>query len=143
MSQQGIQIVVKGATQCAAKMERFSGQLEKILEREVKKAGYMVQRGAKINVTNVVLRRRSGLLGSSITNVAGRVDGKIAAIVGTDTVYGKTHEFGATITNGFGRGVLIRVPKRPWLSRAMEENREKIYAIFGDSVSMEIRKAGL
>ena len=140
---QGFQIMVKGTTQVAAKMERFAGSLEKILEREVKKAGYMVQRGAKINVTNVVLRRRSGLLGSSITNVAGRVDGKIAAMVGTDVVYGPTHEFGATIRNGFGRGVLIRVPKRPWLSRAMEENREKIYAIFGDSVSMEIRKAGL
>jgi len=140
---QGFQMVVKGTTQVAAKMERFAGGLEKILEREVRKAGYMVQRGAKINVTNVVLRRRSGLLGSSITNVSGRVDEKIAAIVGTDVPYGPTHEFGATIRNGFGRGVLIRVPKRPWLSRAMEENREKIYAIFGDSVSMEIRKAGL
>jgi len=139
----GFQIVVKGTTQVAAKMERFAGGLEKILEREIKKAGYMVQRGAKINVTNVVLRRRSGILGSSITNVPGRIDGKIAAIVGTDVPYGPTHEFGATIRNGFGRGVLIRVPKRPWLSRAMEENREKIYAIFGDSVSMEIRKAGL
>jgi phage gpG-like protein len=138
-----IRFVFKGTTQFAGRLEKFQGGLVKMLERDIKKAGYMVQRSAKQNVTNVVLRRRSGLLGSSITNVFGPVDGKIATTVGTNVVYGKTHEFGATIANGFGRGVKIVVPKRPWLSRAADENREKIYRMFGDSVSIQMRKDGV
>jgi phage gpG-like protein len=137
---EGYRISASGTDRLAAKFEKFGGSLEKTLERELHRAGALVQRGAKINVTNVVLRRRSGLLGASITNVIGRSAGKIAAFVGTDVVYGRTHEFGATIANGFGRGIRIVVPKRPWLSRAMEENREKIYAMFGDGITAELKR---
>ena len=138
-----ISFQVKGTERAAGNLQKFQGNLVKMLERDVKKAGYMVQRSAKINVTNVVLRRRSGNLGSSITNVFGPVGGKIATTVGTKVIYGKTHEFGATIQNGFGRGIQIHVPKRPWLSRAADENRDKIYRMFGNSVSVQMRKDGV
>lgn len=138
-----IQYIFKGTDRLAAKLDKFDSAIEKIVGRELKRAGYLVKRQAQINVTNVVLRRRHGLLGSSITNVLGVVDGKQAAIVGTDVVYAPTHEFGAVITNGFGRGILLKIPRRPWLSRAMEESRAEIYEMFSTAISMELRETGL
>lgn len=35
--------------------------------------------------------------------------------VGTNLVYGAIHQFGGTITNGFGRGISITIPARPYL----------------------------
>lgn len=34
--------------------------------------------------------------------------------VGTSVVYGNVHNFGHTFTNAFGKGITVRIPKRPF-----------------------------
>ena len=48
-----------------------------------------------------------------------------------------THHFGATIENGFGRGILIVIPARPILTETFEHNAEQI-GVLSDAINDEI-----
>ena len=43
----------------------------------------------------------------------------------TNVKLGSIHEFGATIENGFGRGIRIIIPQRSFLRATFDENRKK------------------
>ena len=140
-----VSFAVKGASQVSGNFHKAAMAMQRALQAEVKKGQYMVQREAKLNVTKGrPLNVRSGRLRSSIA--VGPLEFKDKTImgrVGTDVVYGKTHEFGAKIKNGFGRGVLINIPKRPWLEPAFDRTKDRIAKLFSGRVTSELNKAGL
>ena len=120
--------------------------------KALRAASSIVLRAAKGNALRDVLKRRTGDLGTSVTQDVN--EGALRAIVGTKLVYGPVHEYGATIRpippnkwlrfqfaprgkNVTKRGnypwVSVRqvvIPKRPWLRPAYEDNKDKILRTF-------------
>ena len=84
-----------------------------------------------------ILNKRSGDLYRSINRRFRARGADSSGQVGTYIDYGKTHELGLTIQNAFGKGVSIKMPKRPFVAPSLEDNRERILA----SVRRALRKA--
>lgn len=94
------------------------------------------------------LRVRSGKLRNSIASGAYGMVGW----VGTNVVYGPTHEFGATIHAKKGSYLRFQIagqwrtvkqvviPKRPFLEPAMFNNRDKIIDIIADEIMEALDK---
>lgn len=49
--------------------------------------------------------------------------------IGTNKEYAGIHEYGGVITDGWGNGVTIIMPPRPYLRPALEDNREDIVKV--------------
>ncbi len=87
------------------------------LQRGLEKAGLIVERQAKVNVTSPMPSGKShsyvdtNRLANSVTHEVG--DGYVE--IGSNVVYGKYLEFGTS-----------RMPPYPWLFPAVELNRSKI-----------------
>ena len=87
------------------------------LQKGLEKVGLIVERQAKINVTQSPPSHpqvQTGRLRSSIAHEVG--DSEV--VIGTNVVYGKDLEYGTS-----------RMPPYPWLFPAVESNREKIIEI--------------
>ena len=97
------------------------------LQKGLKKAGLIVERQAKINVTQSPPSHpqvQTGRLRSSITHEVG--DSEV--IIGTNVVYGKYLEHGTS-----------QMPPYPWLFPAVELKKpEIIEALKGHEVSIEM-----
>lgn len=87
----------------------------------VKNAASRVQRGAKINVNQVLntTGKSSGTLGGSITIIPNPA--KLEASIGPSVIYGRIHELGGVIEDGFGKGIRIVMPKRAYLQPALDD----------------------
>ena len=151
-----ISFLIVGSDRAASKFNKLGGAIKSALRDEVQGAAYIVQREAKFNLTGGVdLYVRTGRLRGSINAEVEEKKGEIVGRVGTNVVYGPVHEFGATIFAKRypfmlfkidGRTVAARkvvIPKRPWLSPAMERNRAKIASMFEGRIRLEMNKAGL
>ena len=138
---------VTGAGRLATGFNKAAKDTPSQMMKAVAKAGYLVQRTAKENLTggnplNVLTNR----LRSSV-QVQTKSGGHIAeARVGTVVKYGAVHEFGMTYTSTWGRGNTprqITIPERPWLNPALKSNRKKIVAIIDKGVQDTLKAAGL
>lgn len=58
--------------------------------------------------------------------------------VGTNLVYGAIHQFGGTITNGFGRGISITIPARPYLGLS-DGDRAAVAALVTDTLERRLQ----
>ena len=141
-------ISVKGDKELARKLGVMSGKMQPSMKREMHKAVRLVLRSAKRHLTggnplHVLGGPRSQHLRQTLAIDVSTSGKKVIGLVGTAVTYGPVHEYGAIIENGFGKGIRIMIPKRPWLEPSLEENRKKIMALFGDAVTAEIKRAGL
>lgn len=68
-----------------------------------------------------------GIQGNEATQVHRAAERDGGAVTGSITMVelGSVHEFGATITNGYGRGIRIVIPQRSFLRSTADQNRRK------------------
>jgi len=93
--------------------QEIEGKLTDNLQSALEKIGLVVERQAKINVSQSSghPKVQTGRLRSSITHEVGQ--GEVA--IGTNVYYGKYLEFGTS-----------KMPPYPWLFPAVESNRQNI-----------------
>jgi len=96
--------------------QEIEGKLLGDIQKSLEQVGLVVERQAKINVSQSSghPRVQTGRLRSSITHEVGQ--GEVS--IGTNVYYGKYLEFGTS-----------RMPPYPWLFVAVEANRGKIIEI--------------
>lgn len=104
------------------------------LNKAVYAASTRVLGRAKVNVKTALntTGQSKGTLGRSLQIVPDRA--QFRAAIGPSVVYGAIHEFGGIITNGWGRGIKIRIPKRAYLQPALDDSRPEIENIFSDEL---------
>lgn len=66
-----------------------------------------------------ILNKRSGLLHRSVHHVVRRRGADSGAIVGTPTIYAKTHELGLEVGG-------VKMPERPFVAPSLEDKRSEI-----------------
>lgn len=88
-------------------------------------------------LTGEVLNVRSGELRRGITAKVFKRGNSFGGIVGTPTEYAKTHELGLTIQYP-SRGTSIKFPKRPFFSRGLEEQEDKMINDVRESINAAI-----
>lgn len=118
------------------------------IRRALFQVGEIVKRRARANLSGRVLRRQTGVLANSVT--AAVSPSGTAVVIGTNTFYGRIHEFGAPgpwvirprtgqalrFTGRGGETIFRRqvvhpgLPARPWLRPALEASRPDIIATF-------------
>ncbi len=121
-----------------ARMEARKKEANYSLKNAITKACLVVERQAKQDMTNTSTSPSSpgeppavdtGRLRASVTHV---VEGggfkAIKGFVGTNVVYGRYLEVGTS-----------KIAPRPWLTPALEKNRDLIMAIVKDATSKGIR----
>ena len=138
---------VTGAGRLTGAFNKAAKSTPDRMQKAVLRAGYLVQRAAKKNLTGGnPLNVRSERLRSSV-QVKMKGGGKTAeARVGTKVKYGAVHEHGATFMSTWGRGGgtrQITIPARPWLNPALESNRKKIVKLLDKEVQNMLKAAGL
>jgi len=145
---------VKGDKELARKFDKAGKTMPKTVERAMWKCVYMVQRTGKRKLTGGnPLNVRTGELRSSLSAEVNKIHGnEYEGRVGTNIIYGKIHEYGATIRAktgeymtwpsgaGWVRAREVRIPARPWLNPALRENRQKINKTLGMEVKDHFKK---
>jgi len=74
---------------------------------------------------------------TGVSGLRGQITRRVSddsAEVGTNLVYGPIHEFGGVIANGWGRGIRIEMPRRPFLRPALDDNVNEVREVFVDSI---------
>lgn len=104
------------------------------LNRAVWQAASKVLAQAKVNVKGTLntTGQSKGTLGRSLKIVPDKAN--FRAAVGPQVVYGAIHEFGGTIRNGWGRGILIKIPQRAYLQPALDTAQPAIAKIFANEL---------
>jgi phage gpG-like protein len=138
---------VTGAGRLARGFDKAAKDTPDRMQKAVMRAGYLVQRAAKKNLTGGnPLNVQTNRLRSSV-QVKTKGSGKTAeSTVGTRVKYGAVHEHGATIMSTWGRGHTARqltIPARPWLNPALESNRKKIVKLIDKEIQNMLKAAGL
>lgn len=82
-----------GVETVIAALQRAGNIRSAEMRRAMQTAVRRVARGAVYNLSNKVLKRRTGTLASSIRT---RVDSDLSGTVGTNVVYARIHEYGGT-----------------------------------------------
>lgn len=54
---------------------------------------------------------------------------------------GAIHEYGATIADGWGRGIHITIPPRPFIGPTWDADRAKVAKVFEDALAESIKSA--
>lgn len=105
--------------------------ISRAMDDALPKIALMVEGEAKKNFNGInQLRVRTGNLRRSII---GAVKGNVVS-VGTDVVYGRIHELGGIMPGGW------KMPKRPYLAPAFDENENKIEKILMKELRQEWEK---
>jgi phage gpG-like protein len=138
-------------------------QLDTALERAVFRLTLKMVGLVKTKLGGEVLKVRTGRLRRSINFKLNRQSGKIESTVGTNVVYGKTHELGLTIPAhiveakrakalqfSMGGKIVyakrvnipaVKMPKRSFLQASLEQMTPEIMATLTQDVANEFRKA--
>jgi phage gpG-like protein len=136
------------------------------MERGIRAATLDIEGHAKELLEGEVLNKRTGRLWRSIHSETFRRMGRVVGIVGTNVKYAAIHEFGGTIrpksaggflvwrgastrgANGrFQAGEMIfakevKIPRRPYLSRAFAARKEVVSRLIMRAVMAELRGRG-
>ena len=102
----------------------------------MKQGGQEVKGQAMDNLSGLVLNPLTGDLRGRVSarteiSEKGIVE-RIGIFGGRELPYGRAHERGAVVRNGFGKGILIRMPARRWLGSALDRSQKKILQLFRD-----------
>lgn len=125
------------------------------MERGVRAAALDVEGHAKRLLEGEVLNKRTGRLWRSIHSETFRRMGRVVGIVGTNVKYAAIHEFGGTIRPKSAGGMLVwrgedglifakevKIPRRPYLSRAFAARKEVVSRLIMRAVLDEVRGRG-
>ena len=88
-------------------------------------SGPKMRRGVG-GTTRATLAVRTGRLRKSIHHRITVSANKTTAQIGTNLVYGRIHEYGGTISNGFGRGLRIEMPERAYLRPSVRKMQPRV-----------------
>ena len=147
-----IRVEIQGLEQAKRGVQVNAQNLLRELGEAVEKSAYAVEAEAKQNLSGRVLNRRTGELRASV-HTQSRKD-RMEATVGTNVIYGKVHEYGATIRakgsnylrfeHPYGSGQWhsvrqVRIPARPWLRTAADSSLGRIRMIFEGAVKKALR----
>lgn len=136
------------------------------LEAGIRAATIDIQGQAKRYLEGEVLNRRTGRLWRSIHADTFRRMGRVVGIVGTNVKYAAIHEFGGTIRPKSATGFLVferagrnektgrfqtttvfakevRIPARPYLSRAFAVRKKVVSDLIVKAVKRELTGAGI
>lgn len=127
------------------------------MERGIRAATLDVEGHAKELLEGEVLNKRTGRLWRSIHSETFRRMGRVVGIVGTNVKYAAIHEFGGTIRPKSAGGFLVfraqsggdlifakevKIPRRPYLSRAFAARKEVVSRLIMRAVMAELRGRG-
>ena len=112
-------------------------RLEKKIERSANLIGKKIVSKTKYNLNGRVLQKRTGKLRNSIKYRLVRISDGLTLIIGSDVIYAPVHEKGLRA----GRGKGFKMPKRPFLIKAVVDNKEYIRKQLKD-LSARILKNG-
>ena len=134
-----------GYDQLTRYMSRLSNQLGARLKDGLQDAALIVEKAAKENIVHgradwpalkhpgrriarISRKQKTPLYdtGTLMRSIHSEVE-ETQAVIGSGVKYAPTHEFG---TERAGRTRSIRIPKRPYLTPAVEENMRQIKEIF-------------
>ena len=90
-----LQLRIAGTDKLLKALTELPKKTQSNTVKALTKAGHLVEREAKKNISGPVLKRQTGTLASSIRTQVDKA--KLEARVGTNVIYGPVHEFGATI----------------------------------------------
>ena len=119
-------------------LQKAAKDANKRVMATVVKSAVRVQRGAKENVKTKLntTGKSTGLAGLGGSIGIEKNPAKLEARIGPGKIYGRIHEFGGVIENGFGRGIKITIPKRAYLQPALDAAKPAIerdfQALVGD-----------
>jgi phage gpG-like protein len=133
----GVHINVIGAEKLATALKGKSKAIDRALDRAMSWSVLDVERRTKGKLSNDVLMVRTGTLRRSIHSVVFGAGTKIAGIVGTPIVYGKTHELGLTIAYP-RRGSSTTFPKRSFLATSLDEAHDNIIRRFQQEIAKAV-----
>lgn len=103
----------------------------------VKKAMLFVEGSAKKSFgRSGNLKVRTGLLRRSITTKVKESGDIVEGIIGNNVTYAAIHEFGGMA----GRGLKTKIPARPFLKPAIEDNVIQINRIIQKEIRKEVKK---
>ncbi len=85
------------ADKVARNLKEMPGRLHSGLDKQMKAATKMLVKEIKERISGDILKIRSGKLRDSINQRVDRETNKIIGRVGTNLIYARTHEYGATI----------------------------------------------
>lgn len=74
-------------------------------------------------------------------NIEAKVTGVGKAETSSNAPYAAAQEFGAEIEDGFGKGLSITIPERPYMRPAAARSKERAPARIGAAVDKAIRRA--
>jgi hypothetical protein len=123
-----LRLSIEGDTEWKRKLQSARSDIGDEMEKAVLRGLLRIEGGAKRRLDNDVLQRRTSTLFRSVNHRFTRRGVDSFGEVGSPIVYGPTHEFGHEFNNAFGRGIKVRIPKRPWLQPSFDEVREEILA---------------
>jgi phage gpG-like protein len=112
-------------------------------EAAVQRGLLKIEGSAKKRLDYDVLNRQTSTLFRSVNHRMARRGLDSYGEVGTHIVYGPIHEYGKTITNAFGRGITVKIPKRPWLTPSFEEHRARILSDMQAAIRKGLNATGL
>ena len=132
---------VVGSDELEKRLRRFSSNIGDAVEEGLGLSGEAVVAKAQDNVSGPILNVKTGTLLGGIFSVLDRKGIESSVSIGTPLVYGASHEFGANITNGFGKGISISLPPLRWLSLSFEQSGSKVFEIMRKVVNAVTRRA--
>jgi len=123
--------------QLARKRQSIGHEVEGVIKEYLIK----IEASAKDKLDYDVLNRRTSTLIRSVNHRMTARGLDSFGEVGTPVVYGPVHEFGATITNAWGRGITVKIPKRPWLIPSFEEHVDDLISDISNAIDKGLSDA--
>jgi len=138
MADNMITFSVRGLDKQLLHLGKIAKGLRPGLRKALRKASGHLKRRIKVNLSGRVLNVRTGRLRSSLEIEERATIGGHQIELGYDlkrVVYARIHEMG-----GFaGRGRTVKIPKRPYLRRALVEKKVVIRSVLRDFVTKLMR----
>lgn len=132
---------VLGSDEVRKRLQRFSADIGRAVEDGLGLSGAVVQAKAQDNLSGPILGVKTGTLRSSVLSIVDRRGIESSVKVGTPLGYGASHEFGANISNGFGKGISFSLPPLRWLFISLEQSRANVLEVMRKVVNAVTRRA--
>lgn len=130
---------VRGIDKQLLHFGKFIKRFRRGLPAALRKSSRVLKKQVKVNLSGKVLNVRSGRLRNSLEIEERATMGGHQIEIGYDlkrVVYARIHELG-----GFaGRGRTVKIPKRPYLRRALVEKKREIRTILRNFITKLMRR---
>lgn len=131
----------------SARIAAMPGGIMPALFSGMKKAMFLAEREAKLNLSGRVLHRRTGRLRNSILTRVTQSTHSVTGEIGSNVVYARIHELGGVITPkkakalkfyipgvGWRTSQKVTIPSRPYLRPALMDSLPEIRVLIAEEV---------